>query len=167
MQRDARTWRTFAATVLQTSAMGTNPRLLAAVRWLAAIIFLSFGITKFTDHAAEVASFRNYPLPAPEFFVYLVGVAETGCAILLALGLLTRLAALALAGDMIGAIAVSGLAQGELISLTLAPLLLIAMIVLIRSGGGSWSADTWLARRLSRGGRDAGRPAEPAQSHDR
>lgn len=152
MQQDARNWRTLVATVLHTPAKGTTARLLAAVRWLAAIIFVSFGVTKFTDHAAEVASFRDYPLPEPEFFVYLVGVAETGGAILLALGLLTRLAALALAGDMIGAIAVSGAARGELISLTLAPLLLIAMIVLIRYGGGSWSADTSLADRLARGG---------------
>jgi hypothetical protein len=35
---------------------------------------------------------------------------------------------------MIGAIAVSGIARGEIISLTLAPLELIAMLVLIGSG---------------------------------
>lgn len=40
------------------------------------------------------------------------------------MGLLTRLAALAQAADMLGASVVSGLARGELISLTLAPLLL-------------------------------------------
>ena len=34
-----------------------------------------------------------------------------------------------LAGDMIGAIVVSGVANGEIVSLTLAPALLIAMIV--------------------------------------
>jgi putative oxidoreductase len=57
-------------------------------------------------------------------FVYLAGVIETGGGLLLIMGLLTRLAALALAADMLGAIVVSGLARGELISLTLAPLLL-------------------------------------------
>ena len=57
-------------------------------------------------------------------FVYLAGVIETGGGGLLRImGLLTRLAALALAADMLGAIVVSGLARGELISLTLAPLL--------------------------------------------
>jgi hypothetical protein len=54
-------------------------------------------------------------------FVYLAGVIGTGGGLLLIMGLLTRLAALALAADMIGAIVVSGLARGELISLTLAP----------------------------------------------
>ena len=57
-------------------------------------------------------------------FVYLAGVIETGGGgLLLIMGLLTRLAALALAADMLGAIVVSGLARVELISLTLAPLL--------------------------------------------
>ena len=48
---------------------------------------------------------------------------------------------------MIGAVVVSGLARGEVISLTLAPLLLIAMITLIRFGAGAWSLDSWLAAR--------------------
>jgi uncharacterized membrane protein YphA (DoxX/SURF4 family) len=52
--------------------------------------------------------------------------------LLLASGVLVRLAALALAGDMVGAIVVSGLGRGEDLSLTLAPALLVAMIFLIR-----------------------------------
>ena len=114
---------------------------------MAAGIFLGFGVTKFANHAAELASFRHYPLPAPGLFVYLVGALEIGAGLLLAAGLLTRLAALALAADMIGAVVVSGLARGEVISLTLAPLLLVAMIILIRFGAGAWSLDLWLAAR--------------------
>jgi uncharacterized membrane protein YphA (DoxX/SURF4 family) len=102
--------------------------------------------------ATELASFRHYPLPAPDFFVYLVGAAEIGGGLLLALGLFTRLAAVTLAGDMIGAITVSGVVRGEIISLTLAPLLLVTMIILIWSGGGSRSLDSWLAARLRRHG---------------
>ena len=45
----------------------------ALTRWAAGIIFLVFGIAKFSDHAAELASFRHYPLPVPGVFVYLVG----------------------------------------------------------------------------------------------
>jgi hypothetical protein len=52
--------------------------------------------------------------------------------------------AVALAGDMVGAIVVSGIALGELVSLTLAPAMLAAMLVLI-------------ARELS-GRRAAGKP---------
>jgi putative oxidoreductase len=124
-------------------------RWAALTRWAAGIIFLVFGVAKFSDHAAELASFRHYPLPAPEAFVYLAGVIEIGGGLLLIMGLLTRLAALALAADMTGAIVVSGLARGELISLTLAPLLLVAMISLIRVGGGPWSLDRQIAPKAA------------------
>jgi len=129
---------------------GTRTPWLAG-RWAAGFIFLIFGVAKFPGHAAEVASFRRYSLPAPDVFVYLVGVIETGGGLLLIMGLLTRLAALALAADMLGAIVVSGLARGELISLTLAPLLLVAMIGLIRLGPGPWSLDRWIARKAASG----------------
>jgi uncharacterized membrane protein YphA (DoxX/SURF4 family) len=130
-----------------TRVTRTGARWLGGTRWVAAGIFLGFGVTKFAKHAAELASFRHYPLPAPGLFVYLVGALEIGGGLLLAAGLLTRLAALALAADMVGAVVVSGLARGEVISLTLAPLLLIAMIILIRFGAGAWSLDSWLAAR--------------------
>jgi len=136
--------------VLATSTRRIGPRVVAGIRWVAAVNFAVFGLAKFTSYGAELASFRHYPLPAPGFFVYLVGVVEVTGALLLAAGLLTRLAAAALAADMVGAIAVSGLARGEVISLTLAPLLLIAMIILIRSGAGSWSADDRIAARMNR-----------------
>jgi uncharacterized membrane protein YphA (DoxX/SURF4 family) len=42
----------------------------------------------------ELASFRHYPLPAPDALVYLVGGIEIGAGPLLIMGLLTRLAAL-------------------------------------------------------------------------
>ncbi len=82
------------------------------VRCAAAIVFLIFGVSKLVNHAAELASFRHYPVPAPGTFVYAVGVIEISGGLLLAVGLLTRLTALALAADMLGAIVVSGLALG-------------------------------------------------------
>jgi len=148
-------WRTLAVAVLRTGTTGAVPRWVAVERCAAALIFLIFGVMKFTSHAAELRSFRDYPLPAPGFFVYLVGAGEIAAGLLLALGLLTRLAALGLAGDMIGAIAVSGFARGEIISLTLAPLLLAAMITLTRSGGGSMSIDSRLAAKLGPPGTSA------------
>jgi uncharacterized membrane protein YphA (DoxX/SURF4 family) len=103
-----------------------------AVRWAAAIVFVVFGAGKFVNHASELASFRQYAVPAPDAFVYVIGVLEIVGGLLLASGVLVRLAALALAGDMVGAIVVSGLGRGEDLSLTLAPALLVVMIFLIR-----------------------------------
>jgi len=116
----------------------------------AAIVFLIFGVSKFVKHATELASFRHYPVPAPGTLVYAVGVIEICGGLLLAVGLLTRLTALALAADMLGAIVVSGLARWELVSLTLAPMLLAAMIILIRFGAGDWSLDRHLAANMNR-----------------
>jgi putative oxidoreductase len=113
----------------------------AVVRWTSAIVFLAFGASKFVNHASELASFRRYALPAPGVFVYLIGVLEISGGLLLASGRLVRLAALALAGDMVGAIVVSGIARGEDISLTLAPLLLVAMIFLVSVGPTRRSKD--------------------------
>ena len=137
--------------VPQTGAGYTGGRWAVLTRWAAGIIFLVFGVGKFSSHAAELASFRHYPLPAPDVFVYLVGVIEIGGGLLLIMGLLTRLAALALAADMIGAIVISGLARWELVSLTLAPLLLVAMISVIRFGAGPWSLDRRFALKATSG----------------
>jgi putative oxidoreductase len=105
--------------------------LLGLLRIAAGIVFLVFGIGKFTAHASELASFRTYGLPAPEVFVYAVGALEIAGGTLLLFGWLVRPAALLLGGDMVGAIAVSGIKEGEIISLTLAPALLIVMLLLV------------------------------------
>jgi uncharacterized membrane protein YphA (DoxX/SURF4 family) len=54
----------------------------------------------------------------------------------LLVGVGARLAALVLAGDMVGAIIVSGIKQGEPISLTLAPALLVVMLAVLAAGPG-------------------------------
>ncbi len=108
--------------------------LSTIVRWSAAVVFVAFGAGKFVNHASELASFRDYALPAPEVLVYAVGVLEIVGGVLLASGRLVRLAAALLAGDMVGAIVTSGIGRGETISLTLAPVLLGSMIFLILGG---------------------------------
>jgi uncharacterized membrane protein YphA (DoxX/SURF4 family) len=127
------------------------------VRLAAAIVFIIFGGGKFTAHANELASFRTYGLPSPDAFVYGIGVLELAGGVLLAAGALTRLAAIVLMADMIGAVAVSGIGEGEVVpSLTLAPALLIAMLLLLRVGPGSPSLDVRLARRRSGGAQGTG-----------
>ena len=112
-----------------------GPHVATAVRWASAIVFAVFGVGKFVEHSAELASFRDYGLPAPDAFVYAIGVLEVGGALLLAAGVLVRLAAVALAADMVAAIVISGLRRGELVSLTLAPVLLAGMLFLLVAGG--------------------------------
>ncbi len=125
----------------QTTSDGDRPgsrrssgsRWVIGVRWATALVFLGFGVAKFVNHGPELASFRQYALPAPEAFVYTIGGLEIAGGLALAIGVLVRPAALGLAIDMIGAIVVSGVGRGELLSLTLAPLLLVAMIFLLVS----------------------------------
>ena len=116
--------------------------MLRVLRIAAGMVFVVFGIGKFSQHAREVDSFETYGLPAPDAFVYAIGVLEIAGGLLLVAGVLVPYAALALAGDMVGAIVVSGIKEGELISLTLAPALLIVMLLLLRESG--------LASRASR-----------------
>lgn len=100
-------------------------------------MFVAFGLGKFVNHGSELASFKSYGLPAPELFVVAIGIIELVGGALLIAGVWVRAAALMLAMDMVGAIVVSGLAKGELVSLTLAPAELAAMLVLVRTGPGA------------------------------
>ena len=120
-----------------------GPRAIAA--FLARVggggVFVAFGVGKFTQHASEVASFEEYGLPAADAFVYAIGVVELVGGLLLVLGLLTRPAALVLAGDMVAAIILSGIALGEIISLTLAPAELLICLYLLWTGPGVFALD--------------------------
>lgn len=116
------------------------------VRWTAAAVFIGFGVGKFTAHASETHSFRHYGLPSPSAFAYAIGALELVGGALLAAGALTRLAALLLAGDMAGAIIVAGIREGEVLpSLTVAPVLLVALLFLVVVGAGAHSIDERLA----------------------
>jgi putative oxidoreductase len=129
---------------------GRTAATVALARLAAGAVFVVFGIGKFSQHATEVDSFRTYGLPSPDAFVYAIGVLEIVGGLMLIAGLGTRLAALALAGDMVGAIVVSGIKEGEIVSLTLAPAELVTMVVLLVTGAGSGSLDARLRRRLVR-----------------
>ena len=118
-----------------------NDRALTFLRVAAGIVFIVFGVAKFTHHDTEVASFEQYGLPEPDLTVYAIGVLETGGGVLLVIGLVTRLVALLLAGNMAVAIVVSGIKEGEVISLTLAPALLVTMLLLLWAGPGTRAID--------------------------
>src|SRR5689334_6708010 len=119
----------------------SRDRVLFVLRLGSGGVFVVFGAGKFVDHASELASFQAYGLPAPDAFVYAIGVIELVGGLLLIVGLATRPAALVLAGDMIGAILVSGVGLGELVSLTLAPAQLAVCLFLVFTGPGMWALD--------------------------
>ena len=90
----------------------SRDRILLLIRLVAGGVFVAFGAGKFLNHASELASFKTYGLPAPEVFVIIIGIVELLGGALLIVGLFTRPAALVLAGDMVAAIVVSGIAGG-------------------------------------------------------
>jgi putative oxidoreductase len=116
-------------------------------RVAAGAIYVAFGLAKFVSHASEAASFRFYGLPSPDAFTYFVGVVELGGGVLLLLGLLTRPAALVLAGNMIGVLVVAAPKEHTFVNLGLAPALLLGMLYLLRAGGGTYSLDGRAAAR--------------------
>jgi putative oxidoreductase len=119
-------------------------RILPLVRVAAGAVLIGFGLSKFTHHGAEAASFDRYGLPDPSAFAYAIGVVELGCGALLVVGFAARLAALTLAGNMVGAIATGGRVDGGFVNLVLAPALLATMLAIVWAGAGGWSLDSLL-----------------------
>jgi len=105
--------------------------LTLGIRLVPAGVFLVFGADEFVNHQRNARSFALYGLPHPSAFSYAIGSLEIVGALALLSGIALLPAAAALAGDMVGAIIVSGIALGELVSLTLAPAMLVAMLTLI------------------------------------
>jgi uncharacterized membrane protein YphA (DoxX/SURF4 family) len=124
--------------------------LSLGTRVVPAGVFLLFGGDEFVNHARNARSFALYGLPDPSAFSYAIGSLEIVGALALLSGIALLPVALALAGDMVGAIVVSGIALGELVSLTLAPAMLAAMLLLIArelSGRHArrWPFGRWIA----------------------
>ena len=128
-----------------------SPPVAAAIAFVlrvaAGAILIGFGQSKFAHHAKEVRAFDRYGLPAPEVFTYAIGSVELVGGVLLVLGLATRLVALALAGNMVGAIATGGRVDGGFVNLGLAPMLLVVMLYLVWAGAGLFSLDARLRTR--------------------
>jgi putative oxidoreductase len=116
-------------------------------RLAAGAVFLGFSVGKFVRHGAEAAALDRYGLPFPDAFTYAVGVVELTGGAMLVLGLGTRLAALALACDMGGAIATAGRIEGGPVHLGLAPALLVMMLLVLWRGPGDRSLDRRLLTR--------------------
>jgi len=116
-----------------------------AVRVVAGAIFVSVSTGKFVDHMQEAMDFKSYGVPIPDTAVYVVGVLELVCGLLLVIGLFTRVAALLLAANMVGAISTAGVMEGGSFHLGVAPALLVAMLFLLWAGPGAFALDNKLA----------------------
>jgi len=119
------------------------------VRVVTGVLFVTFSLGKFVDHAAEAADFDHYGIPAPEVATYLVGTLELVGGLLLVVGLLTRPAAALLAANLVGAIATAGRVDGGSFHLGVAPTLLVAMLFLVWAGPGVLAVDRTLLPRAA------------------
>ncbi len=126
----------------------TNGLLPLAIRIITGVFFVSVSLGKFFDHASETNDFDRYGVPIPATAVIVVGVVELVGGLALVIGLGTRIAAAALAADMVGAIATAGRVEGGVFNLGVAPLALVLMLVILWAGPGVWSIDRVLAGRL-------------------
>jgi len=156
--------RRLVSLVLAPRVSGRAAWAVAAARVAAGTVFVAYSFGKFVHHGAEAEAFDRYGIPFPDAATYLVGALELVCGLLLIAGLGTRLAALALAGDMVGAIVTAGRIDGGPVNLGLAPALLAVMIVLLWAGAGRWSLDGRLAAAAAArsGGGERLAPERPA-----
>ena len=139
---------------------------LLAVRAALAWVFIYYGAAKLFDvfpgegphgiHQTALYMADAAHLRPGKFFAVLAGLIEFGGGIAMALGFLTRLAGLALLGDMVMAMITvtwaTGLASstsppGYQLNLALAALALAAALI----GAGRYSVDAVLARAVGRG----------------
>lgn len=82
-----------------------GPPAVICVRLLVGVVFLSEGVQKFLyPHQLGPGRFTTIGIPAATFFANLDGVVEILCGTVVIVGLLTRLAAIPLLIDILGAI---------------------------------------------------------------
>ncbi|BBG04405.1 DoxX-like protein [Pseudonocardia autotrophica] len=126
--------------VLRTGAHPRMPWLAAVLRIVVGMLFVVYGLPKFTEHDGWVSSFGGWSLPESSLLVYATGAAEVlgGIALIAAAGGAagTRIAAGVLALVMAGAVLFGGILGGNSGALTLAPALLLGCLAIAWSTTG-------------------------------
>jgi putative oxidoreductase len=125
-----------------------NPRALAALRIVAAFLYLQHGTAKLF-HVPEVAEFDSLNALS---LVGFAGVLEIVGSLLLLLGLFTRPAAFILSGEMAVAYFIAHASQGHFFTPALnrgeeAVLYCFIFLFLSVAGAGAWSIDASRGRR--------------------
>jgi len=86
------------------------PAAVVLIRLYVGVVFACEGILKFLKpDALGTGRFDRAGIPAPEFFAYLDGTFEIACGFLILAGLLTRLAAVPMIVDILGALLITKL----------------------------------------------------------
>ncbi len=124
-----------------------------ALRVLLAAVFIPVGLGKFVNHDAYVERFERWGFGAAAGEVaLLVGALEVACGLLLLLGVLPRLAALALVANMVGALLTAGRIDGGQ-DIWLPLVLIAALSAIVIWGGGRWALTPKVPRRGRAGAR--------------
>ena len=122
-----------------------TPRALSILRIMTGLLFLEHGTQKLLGFPPSEHSF-----PPLFSLMGLQGVLELVGGFLILIGLLTRLVAFVLAGNMAVAYFMAHAPRGFFPTLNggqLAILFCFVFLYLAVAGGGGWSADTQIARR--------------------
>lgn len=123
-----------------------NPDVaLLCLRIGSGALFIAHGWPKLSDLAGNVALWQHLHLPLPAVLGPVQAAVEFLGGILLLCGLLTRLVALLLVVDVVGAILVVDIHTGAIIGLEW--LAMWVSLALLGSGAGSWSLDAFLRNR--------------------
>lgn len=146
------------------------PVVLLALRLLVGICFFNTGLGKLTHLDKTTEFFESLQIPLPHLNAMMAGTTEMVGGMLLAAGLLSRLASVPLAVTMVVALLTAHLdTTKELFSspdkfIELAPIpFLMTVLVVIAFGPGRLSVDGWIACRWSRCHvADAGKAPTPA-----
>ena len=141
--------KSLAAWAFGTRTHGAAAWATTVVRVTTGVLFVTFSLGKFVDHAAESADFEHYGIPAPDVATYLVGTLELLGGFLLVVGLLTRPAAALLAANLVGAVATAGRVDGGTFHLGVGPAMLVAMLFLVWAGSGRLALDRSRVVRLA------------------
>ena len=127
---------------------------LAILRIILGIVFIAHGSQKLFVFGLSgvTGGFTQMHIPLPTITAPLVALVEFFGGLALVFGLLTRLAALGLAIDMLGAIAFVHFKGGFFLpaGYEFALLLLVICVVLMLTGGGRFSLDDTIAARRGR-----------------
>lgn len=143
--RMARALSSFLFAGRESASLPVELALLALRAYAGLALALAHGLGKLPPSGQFVEAVARLGFPAPLAFAWMSGLAETVGGLLLALGLLTRPAALAVAFNM----AVAGVlahAADPFRAKELAFLFLAAALVFAARGGGRFAADRLVAR---------------------
>lgn len=131
---------------LVTLASSWSPRLLSLMRLMAGLLFMQHG----TQKLLGIPNFPANGAPPMGSLLWIGGLIELGCGLLIAIGLLTRPAAF-LASGMCAAAYFLFHAQRSFFPIVnqgeLAALYCFVFLYLAAAGPGPWSVDAKLGRR--------------------